>query len=446
MRRIERCLVATLVISAVACGGSDPSPFASADTTAGAMSSAALAAASSWVCGSPTPTWERRAPVELELDPVLLQEALDWANTHTSFTVVVIRHGCLAGESRLDPLTSGQPLDGWSMTKSVTSMVVGRAVTRGVFDVDAPIGPLFPEADAEHAALTPRHLLTMTSGLHRNWVRDVFLPQPDRVRDALSLPFDYEPGTEWQYAQTAVDLLVNAVERATGRDFQEFAQAELFGPIGIPAGTWTWERDRAGHTQGWAHLHMRSQDWARLGQLMLWGGNWHGTQLLSEDYVDQALTPGEVNHAYGLLWWLNYGDTYELPDVHGPDEGTGPIIAAAPTDTFLMAGSGEQRTYVIPSRDMVIVRLGDRGSREGDMRVSVWTGRGGELDNELVRRVMLAVTDVPYDDPGPYPGSGLTLPPADDGIVGEALEVDDILAGVGLGPRAPAGCTPFGCE
>ena len=258
----------------------------------------------------------------------------------------------------------------------------------------------------------------------------------------------------WAHPKTRkigpVTLLANVVERAVKpagyADVQDFAAKELFGPVGIPGGSWLWERDRAGHTEGWAHLHMRSPDWARLGHLVLHGGEWAGKRLISTDYLDRATTPDPVNHAYGLLFWLNGGDTYVLPGVEGRDAGTGMLIADAPIDTVLMAGNGEQRVYVIPSRDMVIVRIGENGSWEGDTRASVWTGRAGELDNELVRRVMLAVDDVPYDDPGPYPGSDLVLPPLDRGVVGDARDVDQVLAGAGLGPDAPAGCTPLGCN
>jgi CubicO group peptidase (beta-lactamase class C family) len=379
------------------------------------------------------------------MDAARLQEALDWATMHTSFSVAVVRRGCLVGQSRLDPVTAAQPVDGWSMTKSVTSMVVGRAVTLGLFDIDQPLAALFPEADEAHGALTPRHLLTMSSGLHVNWARDLS-PMPDRVRDALALSFDFAPGTEWQYAQSPVTLLANAVERAVGQDFQAFAHEQLFAHLGIARDSWTWDRDRAGHTEGWAHLRMRAQDFARLGLLMLHRGTWDGTELIAAGYVDQALTATDVNGAYGFLFWLNSGDSFVLPDVEGPDRGDGPLIASAPPDTFLMAGAGEQRTFVIPSRDMVIVRLGERGSREGDTRTSVWTGRGGELDNELIRRLLLAVTDVPYDDPGPYPGSDLYLPAPDQGILGDAQDVEQVLAGQGLGPAAPPGCSAAGCD
>ena len=410
-----------------------------------ALLGAAPGAAATAGCGDPGERWDRRPAGELGFDPARLQDALDWASAHISASVAVYRHGCLARESRVDLATAQLPLDGWSMTKTVTALLVGRAVTLGLLDIDEPIGRLFPEADAEHAALTPRELLTFTSGLRVNWVRDL-APEPDRVRDALSLPFDHPPGTAWQYHQSAVTLLAAAVQRAVGEDLQDFAQRELFGRVGIPRHFWIWERDRAGNTEGWAHLHMRGYGWARLGQLLLRGGTWRGTRLISADYMRQMTTPGAVNNAYGFLLWLNRGGSYVLPDVEGQDEGNGPIIASAPPDTLVMAGSGEQRVYAIPSRDVVIVRLGERGSREGDTRASLWTGRGGEVDNEIVRRVMRAVTDVPYDDPGPYRGSDLRLPPADSGVVGDATDVEEVLGGFGAGPRAPAGCTPAGCS
>lgn len=395
-------------------------------------------------CAEPGLAWRTAAPEDLAVDAAQLQDALDWAVLHTSASVAVIRHGCLIGASRLDGVTADQAFDGWSMTKSVTSMLVGRAVTLRLVDLDEPIRRLVPEADAAHGRLTMRHLLTMTSGLHVNWVRELS-PMPDRVSDALSLPFDHRPGTTWQYAQSAVTLLANVLERAVGTDLQTWAQDQLFGRLGIAAGGWTWDRDRAGHTEGWAHLHMRAEDFARLGQLLLQEGRWAGRQLISKQYLRRALTATAANHAYGMLFWLNSGDSYVLPDISGPDSGRGPLVRSAPRDMYLMAGSGEQRTYVIPSRGMVIVRLGERGSREGDARTTVWTGRGGELDNELIRRIMLAVTDVPYDDPGPYEGSDVHVPPTDAGLIGDGQEVGHVLAGAGAGPDAPAGCSPAGC-
>jgi CubicO group peptidase (beta-lactamase class C family) len=410
-----------------------------------AAASTATSAPTASRCAAPTGAWQRAEPADVGMDATKLQDALDWATLYTGLSLAVVRHGCLVGNSRLEPLTAAQAFDGWSMTKSVTALLVGRAVTLGLFDIDAPLSTWFPEADAAHGALTPRDLLTMTSGLHVNWVRDLS-PQPDRIRDALSLPVDFAPGTEWQYAQSTVTWLANALERAVGEDLQSWAQRELFGPIGVDAGTWTWDRDRAGHTEGWAHLKMRATDFARFGQLILNDGEWGASRLVSGDYLAQATTSTSANDAYGFLIWLNSGKSYVLPDIEGRDVGQGRLVPAAPTDAIVFAGAGEQRMWAVPSRDLVVVRVGDRGSKDPDTRISVWSGRAGQVDHEVMRRVLGAVTDVAYADPGPYMMSGPRITPIDDGLIGDARDVDGAAAGLGAGSHAPAGCNPLGCN
>ena len=247
-----------------------------------------------------------------------------------SASVAVYRHGCLAGESRLDPLTRDVPFDGWSMTKTVTAMLVGRAVDAAVCSsIDRPIRRLYPEADRAHGTLTPRHLLTMTSGLHRNWVRDLS-PQPDRVRDALSLPFDHRPGTHWEYQQSTVTLLANAVERAVGSRPPGVGPGRALRPgrdrrrpVDLGA------RPRRPHRGLGAPAHVRRRAWARLGQLLLRGGRWDGPAADLTRYVAQDDSgPAAVNNAYGFLVWLNRGGTLRsLPDVEGPDAGNGQLIA-----------------------------------------------------------------------------------------------------------------------
>lgn len=407
------------------------------------------AAPAAATCSFPGATWKTAPAAAAGFNPAKLADALDWATMHQSYSVLVIRHGCLAGATRLDSITSNLSLDGWSMTKSVTSMLVGRAVTLGLFDIDAPIGRWVPEADPAHARLTPRHLLTMTSGLHHNWLREAPFAGavgPSEVRDALAERFDHPPGTWWEYAQPPVTLLAYALERAVGQDLQVWAQRTLFSKIGIKAGTWTWDRDRAGNTQGWAHLHMSSANWARLGYLMLHNGNWNGRQLISRDYIRQATTRVDGNHGYGLLFWLNGGDSAVLPNVYGPDGVNGQLWVAAPSDMYGFVGMRNQRIYVVPSLDMVIVRLGDPGEYELDTRNSVWQSQTGMIDYEMVRLIMQSVSDVEIPDPGPYRGDGLGVPPTNAGLVQDATELNDILAGLGVPFWAPDGCTPAGCR
>ena len=291
------------------------------------------------------------------MDTRKLGAAMDWATQHASLSTLVVRHGCIAGWTRLDRTTSEVALDGWSMTKSVTSMVVGRAVTMGLFDINAPLPTYIPEADSAHGRLTARDLLTMSSGLHHNWFRDPPFAgevMPDQVRDALSLPFDHAPGKEWAYQQTPVTLLLHMVERAVKTDIQGWAQQYLFGPIGIEPGTWSWERDRAGNTEGWAHLHMRPVDWARLGYLMLHEGSWNGRQLISRGVPHKrSRRPRSTVPSAPLL--AQRWEEVVWPDVYGPTRRRGPW-PGAPADTFAMVGMQNQRVWMIPSLDMVIVR------------------------------------------------------------------------------------------
>jgi CubicO group peptidase (beta-lactamase class C family) len=340
-------------------------------------------------------------------------------------------------------------MDGWSMTKAVTAMVVGRAVTLHKFDIDKPIGPLFPEADKAHGALTARQLLTMSSGLHLTWIRDFNGTElmPNRVRDAMSLKFDHKPGRWWEYEQSPVVVALIAVQRAVHQDIQDWAQANLFGPIGITRDQWTWDRDRAGNTQGWAHLKMVSPAWARLGYLMLHNGNWNGRQLIARSYVKQASSSSPANHAYGFFFWLNGKDSFVMPATNGHDSGRGWIVPKAPKDMFLLAGQDEQRIYIIPSLDMVVVRLGQKGSHDPDFRINFWTSRGGELDNGLMRLVQLAVTDKHTKDPGAYQDAPFNPPSVGPGsYANSATDPIGVLAGFGVGPEAPTGCTPTGCN
>lgn len=411
--------------------------------TAAATAAFAPASATAAIkpCATPSDAWDKRKPEAQGINSDKLQAALDWAVQHTSTSTAVYRNGCLVGESRLDELaTRNMQFDGWSMTKSVTALLVGRAVTLKLYDPNKPLKSLYPEADKPHGKVLPTHLLSMTTGTHRNWIRDLS-PQEDRVKDALALPFDHKPGTKWEYQQSNVSWLLNSVQRAVkADDIQVWAQGNLFGPLGIKREWWTWERDRSGNTEGWAHLKMTGQGWARMGQLMLNKGRWGARKLINKGWIKKMTTPSsKVNEAYGYLTWLNNGGSYVLPNVEGPDEGSGKLVASGPRDMFLWAGSGEQRMFAIPSIGLMIVRLGERGSREGDTRASVWTGRGGELDNELVRRVLLSVYSMKpkYKDPGPYPGSDIYLPPPDDGIAGDALDWEWAASGLGIGPHAP---------
>jgi CubicO group peptidase (beta-lactamase class C family) len=400
-------------------------------TCAAVLATSASAARAQKSCGFPGEKWGTASPKAVQLDEAKLEAALAWARPRNSQEIAVYRHGCLVAERRW--FSEGERYQSYSMAKSVTAMAVGRAMTLGLLDLNDEIGEYVAAADAKHARITVKDLLTMTSGLHWNFFRDynVFTPR-DRVEDALTLPFDHKPGTFFEYAQSAITLLAFVVGKAVGEDFQEFIQRELFGPIGINRDEWNWERDAEGNTQAFYGLHMTVDDFARLGYLMLHEGVWDGKRLIASKWVDDAVSPSPRNPGYGFLFWLNGGPKVINPTVYSRDVKKGQAIPSAPKDMYFMAGLHEQRVYVIPSLDLMIVRVGGSGNREPDTRATIFTSRSGEFEHEWFRQLMAAVKDAKIKDPGPYEYSD-PVPPLDPnyGILKSATEPEHLMAGAG---------------
>ena len=365
-------------------------------------------------CEQPTADgeFERVDPERVDLRADAVAEAIEYATAKGGQSVRVYRHDCLVGTGGWDPLTEASLLPAWSMTKGVVSVVAGRAVTLGLLDVDAPIGRYLDGLDEAHAAITVRHLLTQTSGLRFAWANDLNAAATlDSARRVLTRPFEAEPGTKFIYAQTTVTALVSVVQAAVGEDFQAFADREVFRRIGIERHEWHWERDVVGTTQGFAFLSMTPKGFARIGSLLGDGGRWRGEPLIDPEYIRQGATGTPVNPGYGFLWRTN----------HGPDGVPGPLqdpelvsMSAAPEDTFYLSGLFEQNVIVVPSLDLVIVRMGLPEQIFGDPMGEV-KGRRPDWDHRFFRILLSGVTDVALADPGEWvpppegPPEGLEL-------------------------------------
>lgn len=349
------------------------------------VASAAPAQAAAKVCTEPGARWQTATAAQEGMDAKKLQAAVDYGTTQLSFAVRVYRHGCLVQSDRLAALNQNSQFESWSMAKSVTSMIFGRAMALGLISPDDPVGSLFPEADAEHGKITMRDLLTQTSGLHWVGARDYDIAMPDRIRDALTTPISHPSGTWWEYGQSGPALLAEAVQRAVGEDFQAFAQRELFGPIGITAGSWKWTRDSKGHTGGFFGVQMRPDDYARLGDLLRRGGVWRGKRLLPKSYMRQALHPIATNGCYGWLIWNNGGQPCVHATITSRPVSAGPEFPGLPRDLWDFSGLFGQLVTVMPTQDIEVVRTGqDPGLLP--------LGSGG-WEPELYRQILASVTD-----------------------------------------------------
>lgn len=331
------------------------------------------------------------------MDARAVADAITYAASRGAQSVRIYRHDCLIGVSGNDVYTSWSKMPAWSMTKGVVSMVAGRAYTMGLLDIDASIGKYLPEIDDTYKRITVRNLLTQTSGLRFAWVNDLNdSGQMDSVRRLFERPFEAEPGTEFIYAQTTITAIVAIVEAAVGEDFQAFANREVFEPVGIKRSSWSWGRDSAGRTQGFAFLDMTPKAFARLGSLLLNRGSWNGRVIIDPAYVEMGSTGSEVNWNYGFLWRTNHppASAGEAPEMDGR-------IESATDRTFWLSGMFNQNVFVVPELDIVVVRMGLPADVFADP-MGEPKGNRPDWDYNFFRVLMGGVTDVDVVDPGPW--------------------------------------------
>ena len=250
--------------------------------------------------------------------------------------VVIVRHGVLVYEKYFVGADQRWPENHWgeplpilphdaetkhdmsSSTKSVVALLVGIALDRGALkSLDTPAFDFFPEyADLrspERDAITVRDLLTMRAGLR--WIYHPYLSfwrqinaAPDPYRLILAQPVTATPGTVFRYNNGSVELMGAIIQRAMHRPLDEFAKEALFDPLGIT--DWEWGRMANGDPGASWGLRLRLRDFAKIGQLVLSHGRWHGRQIVSEERVKDMTAPQVTRRegAYGYYWWLELDD------------------------------------------------------------------------------------------------------------------------------------------
>lgn len=282
------------------------------------------------------------------LDAAMVDEGLYSGNP---LGVAVIYKDKLIAERYGDSATAESPLQGWSMTKSMTGMLVGILSDRGQLFVGDP-APVPEWEGSEKAGITLENLLHMAAGLE--WNEFPIGPNPDQGEMLFlnkdfpdyyqSRPVVASPGTVFEYSTGESSLLARIVQDHTGgtiNSFLDFANDALLKPIHIDSAVF--EFDTEGHPAGGAHLHMTIRDWARLGLLYAHKGNWFGNRIVSSDWIDYATTPSPANQSYGAQVWLNTG------------QGSWPNL---PESSFAFRGFQSQNVIIAPEYDLIIVRMG----------------------------------------------------------------------------------------
>jgi CubicO group peptidase (beta-lactamase class C family) len=297
--------------------------------------------------------------VDYEKVNAAIEEAfadIDPKNPIFTHAVIVVYDGKLIAEKYADGFNYNTPQMGWSMTKSVTNSMVGMLVKEGKLNIDKP-APVEEWKGDERIKITLNDLLHASSGLE--WNESYFLPgdfhnmfihSDDKGGYAASKKLAHEPNTFFYYSSGTSNLLSKIVRQTIGDDgYYKFAFENLFYKIGMLHTTL--EPDASGTYVGSSYCFASARDWARFGLLFLNDGISNGERILPEGWVKYSHTPAPAATLgeYGAQWWLNAGAK------GNPAESK---YKGMPNEAAVADGFEGQSVVLIPSKKLVVVRLG----------------------------------------------------------------------------------------
>ena len=269
--------------------------------------------------------------------------------------LLVVYDGRIIAERYAPGFDADTPLIGWSMTKSVINALVGILVKEGKLSLtDKNLVPQW-EKDSR-SNITLEQLLQMNSGLQfeeycENPLADcpqMLFNAHNMVTYAANKPLIKEPGTDWDYSSGTTNIISGIIRDAIGgkdSDYFTFPRRALFDRLGMS--TAIIETDNAGNFVGSSYMYASARDWARFGLLYLQDGVWENERILPQSWVEFSRTSAEVaKERYGAHFWLM--KTY-------------PKQKPLPEDLFMAEGYQGQYVIIIPSRKLVLVRLGQSG-------------------------------------------------------------------------------------
>jgi CubicO group peptidase (beta-lactamase class C family) len=312
-----------------------------------------------------TGTWDTLSPSDLNWCREKLDSLHNYLEVKNSKAFIILKDGKIMVEWYFDGFKQDSLWYWASAGKTVTSMLTGIAQQEGFLDIQDPtsqyLGTGWTDCDStEEAAITIRHQLTMSSGMddgHGN---------SDCTLDTC-LQCIAAPGTRWSYHNAPYTLLDGVLEAATGRTLNTYYFQKIGQPIGAP-GLFI----KLGYNNV---FFSKPRNMARFGLLALAKGVWDGTPILSDTayYRQMVNTSQTINKSYGYLWWLNGKGQHMLPtlQVSFPSD----LILNGPDDMFSALGKNDQKIYVIPSQNMVVIRMGDAA---GNLALALTS-----FDNEL---------------------------------------------------------------
>ncbi len=323
-----------------------------------------------WPIGDVLPDEPLPAALDAEKVAQAVDAAFEPAEGMTAAFAVTWK-GRLIGERYRDGITMHTPLESWSMGKSLTATLMGVLIQQGVYDLWQPAPVPEWQADGDpRAEIRIADIMHMSSGLRFRAPQDpdfdpsvgypdhlyVYTGSVNSFEWAATRPQQWLPNTVGRYRNSdpvLINYLVRLGVEGRGEEYLSFPQRALFDKIGVR--NMVMETDPYGNFLLQGYEFGTARDWARLGNLYLQDGLWMGERILPEGYAAFVSTLAPAWEAdgrpiYGGFFWINGNDNYPIP-----------------RDAYYMAGAGGQYTIIIPTHDLVVVRLGHyKGGRPGN--------------------------------------------------------------------------------
>ncbi|HSD13418.1 MAG TPA: serine hydrolase [Flavobacterium sp.] len=302
--------------------------------------------------------WETKSIADLGWNQNAVTPLETYLNEKNSKGFIILVNGRIVLERYFNGHTATTPWYWASAGKTLTATVTGIAQQESFLNIDDKvsdyIGTGWTSIPLEKENLiTNQHLLTMTSGLDDAF-NDSNDPSLHDCVDPSCLSYKADAGTRWAYDNVYVKLQ-DVVAQATGQPWDNYFNSKLKNPIGM-TGTWIQSNNNSIY---WS----TTRSMARFGLLSLTKGNWNGTQIINTNFFNEATgTSQNINLAYGYLWWLNGKTTFHLPQTQLTFNGS--LISSAPSDMYCALGKDDQKIYVVPSKKMVVIRMGNAADNQ----------------------------------------------------------------------------------
>ena len=290
--------------------------------------------------------WETKSIASLGWKQPAVQPLLDYLELKHTKGFIILVNGRIVVENYFNGHSETTNWYWASAGKTLTSTLTGIAQQEGILNINNKVSQYIgtgwtSETLAQENLITCKNLLTMTSGIED-------IANGDDVSSA-NLQYKADAETRWAYHNVYVKLQ-DVIAQASGQSWNTYFNTKLRDKIGMD-GVWF----QSGNNSVYGST---TRSMARFGLLMYNKGKWNNTVILNETYFREATSTSQnINLSYGYLWWLNGKSSYHLPQSQHTIPGS--IIPTAPNDMFMALGKNDQKIYVIPSKKMVIIRMGD---------------------------------------------------------------------------------------